>query len=343
LSKVIIIKLGTSSITNKGGGLNEKNLNKVVKDISVLHAQGYKIIMVSSGAVGNGKVFFKNYKGNTLERKAAAAVGNPILINKYSNAFAKYNIIIAQALLERSHFSERKQFLQLRDTVETLWQNDIIPIANENDVVSDLEIKFSDNDHLATLLAVGFGAEKMVIVSSVEGVLDSEGNTISKVEDSTFVMENYVSKTTSDMGLGGMTTKLHYAAMASDLGIETIITGLKNTKPIIQSLAHKVGTLFPANDFKPKARARWLASGSIANAIIEVDKGAKDAVLERKSLLAVGVVGFNQDFRKGEIVEIEHKKEKIAVGVARVDSQTINLKKKTKDLIVMHVNDIVLI
>jgi glutamate 5-kinase len=343
LSKVIVVKLGTSSITNKGGGLNEKNLQKVVGDVAYLHDQGYKVIMVSSGAVGNGKVFFKNYKGTTLERKAAAAVGNPILINRYSQEFSNFGITIAQTLLERSHFSHRKQFLQLRDTIETLWNNNIIPIANENDVVSDLEIKFSDNDHLATLLAAGFGAEKLIIVSSVEGVLDNEGKTIDVINDSKYVMEHFVSATTSDMGLGGMTTKLHYATLASEMGIETIITGLKSVKPILKSLARKSGTLFPANEFKPKARARWLASGSMANSTIEVDKGAKEAIFDKKSLLAVGIVGFNQKFTKGEIVEIEYKKEKIAVGVTRVDSHEIDIKKKTSNLVVIHVNDLVLI
>jgi glutamate 5-kinase len=343
VSKVIVIKLGTSSITNKDGKINENYFSKVVSGVSVLHKKGFKIIMVSSGAVGNGKPFLKKYKGTLSERKAAAAIGNPILLNKYAKAFSEYGIIIAQSLLERSHFSQRNHFLQLRDTIETLWANDVIPIANENDVVSDLEIKFSDNDHLATLIAAGFGAEKLLIVSSVEGILDGEGNVIRVVEDSKFIEQNFIANTKSDLGLGGMNTKLHYATMAAEMGIATSIIGLKTKSPILKGMDDEIGTRFIAAKSKPKARERWLASGSLTNAAIEIDQGAAEAVKVRKSLLAVGVIGITNDFSKGEIIEIRYKKEKIAVGVSRISSKDLFLKLNKNNTVVVHVNDTVLI
>ena len=148
---LIILKLGTSSVITDNGGVDEQLLDDIARQCSDLTAD-YRLMIVSSGAVGLGRPMMKNFTGKLADRKAAAALGNPVLMLHYSNAFAKHGLRIAQTLCERSHFSNRQNFLQLRQTIETLWKNDVIPIANENDVVSDLELKFSDNDELATLI-----------------------------------------------------------------------------------------------------------------------------------------------------------------------------------------------
>src|SRR5690606_19665027 len=142
----------------------------------------YHIVLVSSGAVAAGKSYLKNYTGTLSDKKAAAAIGNPMLLSKYSQYFAPYGIALAQSLCERHHFSNRNQFLQLKSTYEKLWANNIIPIANENDVVSNLELKFSDNDELATLIAVGFNASLLLFSTSVPGVLDKEGAVIPQLD-----------------------------------------------------------------------------------------------------------------------------------------------------------------
>ena len=154
---VIVIKFGTASITTASGGINEKIIAEIARQVAELQPY-YSIVLVSSGAVGAGKEFLKNFKGSLIERKAAAAIGNPLLLAVYGKYFQKYGISIAQSLCERHHFANRNQFLQLKETYNELWKNGIIPIANENDVVSNLELKFSDNDELATLIATGFGA-----------------------------------------------------------------------------------------------------------------------------------------------------------------------------------------
>ena len=118
-----------------------------------------------------------------MQRKAAAAIGNPILIQLYRNYFQKQGLIVAQALCERGHFSNRNQFLQLKETFTTFWQNNVIPIVNENDVVNSQELKFSDNDELATLIAIGFDAESLLLCTSVGGLLDGSGNIIEEVEN----------------------------------------------------------------------------------------------------------------------------------------------------------------
>lgn len=338
-----MIKLGTSSITTNVGLINEDIFSKVVEDISYLRKQGYRIMLVSSGAVGNGKGFLKSYKGTVRERKAAAAVGNPLLIHKYFTAFSQFGIVIAQTLFERWHFSKRNHFLQLRETVETLWENGIIPIANENDVVSDLEIRFSDNDHLATLIAAGFGAKKLLIGSSVEGILDDRNEVISTIFDPEMVMQSFIKDERSALGLGGMQTKVHYASLASRMGIDTTIFGLSQDQPIRKALANEIGSHFPAKMEVKSARSKWLLSGSLSSASIEVDQGAKQAVLNRKSLLAVGVVIVQGSFFEGEIVDLKYKGKTFAVGKAKVASHKIEIGQKVNNMIIVHADHLVVI
>src|SRR5882762_10655838 len=157
---VLVIKLGTAVITDDKG----------------------VIVLVSSGAVGSGKSFFGQYKGGLAERKAAAAVGNPILIRHYQRHFSAYGIPVAQALCERQHFSSRPRFLQLKETFEEFWKNGILPVMNENDLVSNVELKFSDNDELATLTAIGFDAATLIICTSVGGFMDPDKKIVPRVD-----------------------------------------------------------------------------------------------------------------------------------------------------------------
>jgi glutamate 5-kinase len=143
---VLVIKLGSAVITTNNGNIDQTVIKKLAADIAALDKM-YRIVLVSSGAVGSGKAFIKNYKGSLIERKAAAAIGNPILIQLYHKHFAKYGITVAQALCERHHFSNRSQFLQLKETFFEFWKNNILPVVNENDLVSNVELKFSDNSY----------------------------------------------------------------------------------------------------------------------------------------------------------------------------------------------------
>ncbi len=148
----------------------------LAKEIAGL-STSYHIVLVSSGAVGSGKIFIKNYKGSLIERKAAAAIGNPILIQLYHKYFSKYGITVAQALCERHHFSNRAQFLQLKETFFEFWNNNILPVVNENDLVSNVELKFSDNDELATLLAAGSTVRDNNATRTLHNSLLITGNT----------------------------------------------------------------------------------------------------------------------------------------------------------------------
>jgi glutamate 5-kinase len=339
---ILVIKFGTASITLPSGEPDVHIISEVARQVSLLHAQ-YRIIIVSSGAVGAGKAYINEYKGTMTQRKAAASVGNPLLVGLYGSYFAPNGIFIAQSLCERQHFANRNKFLQLKNTFEELWQNNIIPIVNENDVVSDRELKFSDNDELATLLAVGFGAETLMFCTSVGGLLDEAGNIIRNVSNVNEVFK-FVRTDKSFLGLGGMASKLTFAKLATRMGIRVFIFGMKQSDELLKALEGKAGTAMNPEKSTLSARNRWLGSGGLVSGRLQVDEGATKALLKRKSLLAVGVTEVTGAFEAGEIIEIYAPDgEMIAVARARETSGAIKVNLKTVNFEVAHANDIVLL
>jgi glutamate 5-kinase len=340
--KVLVIKLGTAVITDKHGNIDTDVVKKVADEVVSL-SRLYQIVIVSSGAVGSGKKFLKDYKGTLLERKAAAAVGNPILIQLYHQHFQKHGITVAQALCERVHFSNRAQFLQLRDTFATFWDNNIIPVVNENDLVSNVEIKFSDNDELATLLAIGFDAPSMILCTSTGGLLDNNMKIIQRVEKVDASVLRFVRSEKSGAGLGGMISKLTFTRLATSLGINVIICGLKGEQPLSNALEGNNGTYFVPQKSNLRARQKWLASGSVTLGSIQVDKGAAKALQSRKSLLTVGITKTDGRFVAGEVIQLMDEDGSI-LGVAKtkLPAQEINAQLNAKNIIAAHADDIVL-
>lgn len=343
IKPILVIKFGTASITQKNGEPDENIIATIARQVAQLQQQ-YHVVLVSSGAVGAGKKFIKNYSGTISERKAAAAIGNPLLLNKYAYCFYPYKINIAQSLCERSHFSNRKQFLQLKKTYEELWANNIIPIANENDVVSDLELKFSDNDELATLIAVGFGASLLLFSTSVPGVLDTDGKVIAKIEVIDKNILSLANKEKSALGLGGMVSKLTFARLATQMGIKVVIFGIRTEEGILNAIDEKTGTLCLPQACTIPARKKWLASGSLVTGRLQVDAGAIKALQKGSSLLAVGIVQVIEKFVVNEVFEIlDEQNQAIAVARAKVASAEIHLQQKTEKVIVAHADEIVLL
>lgn len=340
---VLVYKIGTAGITNSKGNIDNTVLNELVRQLALLHQQ-YHILIVSSGAVGTGKKYLPNYSAKIEERKAAAAIGNPILIQKYAHAFKKYNIAIAQSLCERGHFSDRQKFLQLRSTYEELWRNNIIPIANENDVVSDYELKFSDNDELATLLAIGLNASYLLIATSVDGVLDQNNKLVQSISKFDATTLGLARKDKSSVGLGGMLSKLTFAKLASSLGIKVHIFAAKKQNSILDTLQDKTGTSIIAKNVVASARQKWLASGSKIIGTVQIDNGAKNALLKRKSLLAVGIIAIIQKFDSHEAIEIiDENAHVIAVAKAKISAKMLEQNLKTQNIVLAHADEIVLI
>ncbi len=340
---VLVLKFGTASITKPTGEPNEPVLVDIARQVSALQPH-YRIVLVSSGAVGAGQALIRDYRGDLTQRKAAAAVGNPLLIGIYSRFFAVYGIAVAQSLCERHHFASRDQFLQLKQTYDELWANGIIPIANENDVVSNRELKFSDNDELATLIAVGFGAEALMLCTSVGGLLDASGQIIRQVDRFDEAVFGVVRTDKSSLGLGGMASKLTFAKLATRMGIRVVIFGLNTPDAIGQALKGETGTVFTAVTNAVSARNRWLGSGSLVTGRLVVDAGAVRALQQRRSLLAVGVVSVPGEFETGEVVEIlTQDSATVAVARTRISSGELTKRLREQNVEVANANDIVLL
>ena len=340
---VLVLKFGTASITTGNGELDEAVISEITRQVAAIHPQ-YNMVIVSSGAVAAGKKYLRNYRGTLNEKKAAASIGNPLLLNVYARYFLPYGISIAQSLCERHHFSNRDQFLQLKRTYEELWANNIIPVANENDVVSNLELKFSDNDELATLIAVGFGASQLLFSTSVPGVLDGSGAVITELDTTDKKVLLLANKEKSASGLGGMTSKLTFARLANQMGIRVVIFGIRTADGILNTLEGKTGTLCLPQKSSLSARKKWLASGSLVNGRVRIDAGAFKALQKRHSLLAVGILEVLSGFENGEIIEIlDEENNPVAVAQVKVSSALLAGDLRVKNLEVAHADNIVLL
>ena len=339
---VLVIKFGSAAITNNGE-IDERIILEIARQCAILQHM-YNIVIVSSGAVAAGKQFLPKYVGTLAQRKAAAAIGNPLLIRTYATYFKPFKIALAQSLCERHHFSNRSQFLQLKSTYETLWKNNIIPIANENDVVSNKELKFSDNDELATLIAVGFNAELLLFSTSVPGVLDENGEIVSKIERIDKKALSYARTDKSSVGLGGMTSKLNFARMATEMGIKSVIFSVQTENGILKAVKGETGTICEAQKTNISARRKWLATGSLIHGLVQIDKGAVVALQKRKSLLAVGVNQVIKSFELGEVFQISNELgEIIAIAKSKIDSSLLNDLSDLKNIELAHADDIVII
>ncbi|GHB66880.1 glutamate 5-kinase [Persicitalea jodogahamensis] len=339
---ILVVKFGTASITLPTGEPDEGILAEIARQVAVLHRR-YHIIIVSSGAVGAGKGQIQSYKGTLTQRKAAAAVGNPLLIGLYASHFQPHQISIAQSLCERQHFANRHQFLQLKSTFEELWASNIIPIVNENDVVSDRELKFSDNDELATLIATGFGAQTLMLCTSVGGLMDDSGQILRQVSEVNEVFR-WVRTDKSSLGLGGMASKLTFTKLATRMGIRVVIFGLNEPDGLLRALQLETGTVFHPQRSTLSARNRWLGSGGLVAGRLRIDDGAVRALQSRHSLLAVGILAVEGEFEAGELVEIfNSEQEMVAVARARATSLAIVDNLKTLNFEVANASDIVLL
>ncbi len=337
---ILVIKFGTASITHGNGELNESVIAEIAKQVAAVHDR-YNVVLVSSGAVAAGKRFLKDYTGTISERKAAAAIGNPLLLNRYTHYFSQYGIPVAQSLCERSHFSNRNQFLQLHKTYEELWASGIIPIANENDVVSDLELKFSDNDELATLIAVGFGASMLLFSTSVGGVLDREGKIVPLIP--VIDEQAFSSQIPANPALGlEEWSQADFRPAGDPYGHPGRDLRHRYAGRGIAGRRRQDRHPLPPQPCSMPARRKWLASGSLVTGRIQVDAGAQQALERRHSLLAVGVRQVLEKFECGEVIEIAGESgEVFAVARAKVSSESLG--QRAKNVEVAHADEIVIL
>ena len=340
MKPLLVIKIGTSAITQKNGDVDLNVTKNICDEIAMLQKK-YRIVLVSSGAVGSGKKFLSNFKNKKIEKKAAAAIGNPLLIKIYTEFFSKHKIVVAQSLCERFHFSNRKNFLHLRETFEELWKNNIIPIVNENDVVSNNELEFSDNDQLATLIACGFMAKKILFGTSIDGLLDDK-KLIKKITNFDEKIFGMVEDKISEGGLGGMASKLNFAKLAVNMGVDAIIFNAKIPGNILLAEQNKTGTFCKHKKRNISAHQKWIATGCLVSAKVIVDSGAEKALNKKKNLFLVGIKKIQGNFEKGDFFEIfSEKNEYIGIARAKQSLKEINFENK-KGIKIAHADEIVI-
>ncbi len=305
--KKIVVKIG-SSIIAPSGRLDTKLISNLISDIIDTEKLGYKIILVSSGAIacGANKLGLKKRPQDAHSLMAIASLGQIVLMDAYEEAFSKHNKLCAQILLTWDDFDNRKRFLNARATLDKLLHMNIVPVINENDAISSEEIKFGDNDRLSALVGDLSHAERVIILSDVGGLIDEKGEVKTSIEKVDSNIYGLVKNKPGQFTSGGMTTKLKAAEIAAASGANLYIAS-GNEKGIITSIARgeQKGTcIMPAAKIE-KARKRWIALSKKIKGKIWIDDGAKEAILNKgKSLLCVGIVKTEHEFKKGDSVEV---------------------------------------
>jgi glutamate 5-kinase len=329
----IVIKIGTNTITRQkdsGGrisegpadgrsGIDEEYLHRVAAEIADLMRAGKQILLVTSGAVGMGarELGLERKPKDMRGKQACAAIGQPLLMDEYRKAFSVYGLTAAQLLVTRDAWDRRTAYLNLRSTVEALLERRVVPVFNENDSVSTVEIAFGDNDQLSAYVASKIDAELLVILSDVDALYDADprGNPAAKslpyvAELSDEIMELAGGKG-SEFSTGGMKTKLLAVAIARDAGCRVVIAHGRAPLAMSRILAgESLGTLFDAASGL-KNRQRWIKN-SRAVGTIRVDEGALAAMRANNSLLPRGVVAVEGRFERGDVVLINDEAKAIS-------------------------------
>lgn len=314
-NRVIVIKVGSQVLCTPGGELDASVVASLADQIAALSAGGWKVLVVSSGAVaagsGRNASAVERLSDPVMRKQVLAATGQVLLMGCWREELARHGLEVAQVLASKSDFQTRAHYLNMRGCLEGLIRAGIVPIVNENDVVSITELMFTDNDELAGLLAGMVDANLMLVLSSVPGLYASEnhdGHVIREWDPKQHRAEEIVRKGTSRLGRGGMHSKLAIAINTASLGTEVVIADGREANVMVKvAEGEPIGTRFAArNPVSPTKR--WLASAEgQATATVIVNQGAAEALADENrltSLLPVGVVRLEGEFDKGDVVLI---------------------------------------
>jgi glutamate 5-kinase len=313
--KRIVVKIGSSSLTNPKGEIDQVKFNDHVEAVAALRKEGHEVILVSSGAVAAGfsRLGYPSRPVTLKGKQAAAAVGQSLLIQSYMEQFGKFGIVPAQILLTRNDFSKKERYRNAFATLMELLERGVLPIINENDTVSVQELTFGDNDMLSALVSGLVHAEKLIILTDINGLYDSNPrvNPSAKkwdhLQEITEEMMGGADDTGSKVGTGGMKSKLLAANTALSLGVQVFIGRGTGSQKLIDILkGNGDGTYIGDESLATiKTPKQWIALHSDVTGKIFVDKGAETALLANgKSLLPAGIYEVSGSFVKGDVVEV---------------------------------------
>ena len=337
LSKVkkIVVKIGTGVLTTDYGYVDREQIKRLAGQVVELKKMGYSVVVVSSGAIGSGmgELGIEKRPATLPKLQAVAAIGQSKLISVYDECFKLHGFHAAQIMLTREDFENRQRYLNICNTIHTLFQLNAIPVVNENDTISVDEIKFGDNDALSALVTNLLNAELLIILSSVDGLYDrfptakSKAAVVPMVENISHEVKQLAFDSKTARGVGGMQTKLEAASVVTNAGEAVIIANgrMDNVlKKIVQ--CENVGTLFLPKEEKLTSRKRWIGYTIKPKGKIYVDDGAMHALAEKgKSLLASGIVAAEGAFSKGDIVSVCKREDRtvFARGLTNYSSEEI--------------------
>lgn len=332
--KRVVIKVGTSTLTDGGTQLCLARMVDLVRQITDLKSAGYQVVLVSSGGIAAGRqvMAFPDLAHFMPAKQMLAAVGQPRLMAIYTQLFNLYDQKIAQVLLTREDLADRRRYLNARNTLEALLEYGIIPIINENDTIATEEIRFGDNDNLSSLVSNVLEADLLLLLTDQDGVftadprVDSSAKLITKIDDEHVPTEIIVSVSGggSGLGTGGMVSKLQAAELARRSGAIVIIANgaFDNIIPRIMMDGEALGTYFSPSGSHLESRKRFLLAGmKDAAGNLMIDEGAVKALHKGGSLLPVGITQVKGQFSRGQSVSIiDQNQQVIAVGLSHYDA-----------------------
>ena len=303
----IVVKVGTNAICQPAGRPDEEAIAALAEQIAAVMASGVRVTMVASGAIGAGigELDLERRPKTTPHLQAAAAVGQGQLMRTFHDIFARYGVRVAQVLVTRNDFEDHQRYLNIRNTLAALEEYGALAIINENDTVAIEELRYGENDVLAAIVANMLGADLLVLLTVVDGVLSGADvvDVITRVDDDTMSL---VGASASKFGTGGMATKLQAADMVIRAGEAAVIANARTPKILTRLLAgEQLGTVFVPAQRKMSSKRRWIGLTASPVGKVIVDSGAAGALLKRgKSLLPSGVTGVEGTFAKGDMVAI---------------------------------------
>jgi len=310
----VVVKVGTNVLANSEGMLDRARIESLASQIQSIRARGWKVVLVSSGAIGAGvgKLNLGKRPTDLPHLQACAAIGQTALMQMYQEALAPHGILPAQILLTAGDFDSRARYLNVRNTILTLFEYDSLPIINENDTVAVAEIKFGDNDQLAAMVSNLMRAKLLVLLTNVDGLysadpgVDPAAKLLDVVPDIDADVAGLAGVSKSNLGTGGMRSKLKAARLATSAG-GAVVMANGSRDGILESLfaGANVGTLFLPQTGVVPAWKRWIGLTARSKGILRIDPGAKVALIQHgKSLLPVGVHSVIGEFGKGDVVSI---------------------------------------
>lgn len=328
----LVIKIGSSSITQDGRGLADDSIHGWAEQMSRLIEEGRQIVLVSSGAVAAGmsRLGWKQRPHELHNLQAAAAIGQMGLVQSYESTFKQHNLLTAQVLLSHDDLADRQRYLNARSTLITLLQLKAVPIVNENDTVATEEIRFGDNDSLAAMVANLVEADLLIILTDQQGLYDSDpranpnAKLLSEADCDDPSLEQMAGGSHGALGRGGMLTKLLAARTAARSGADTIIMSSREKNGLLRVLqGEALGTLLSTRQEALTARKQWLAGRLIPKGTVVLDDGAVKVLRESgRSLLPVGVTAVKGTFRRGDLVTCSDQKgREIARGLINYSSE----------------------